>query len=79
MSSERSMRARIAAADRWAREPDRTKATAPARAGLEARFERLVDPDGVLDPVERAKRVACAKTAHYTRMALARGRRRKAA
>lgn len=78
-TSDRSMRARIAASDRWAREPDRTRATAPARAGLEAKFERLVDPDGTLPPDERAKRVASAKTAHYTRMALTRGRRRRKA
>jgi hypothetical protein len=79
-ASRRSLIARIAASERWAREPDRTKATAPARRGLEARFEREVDPDGVLPPEELAKRVAAKKTAHYSRMALARhSRRRRAA
>ena len=72
----RSTSARIAAADRWAKEPDRTRATAAARAGLEARFEREVDPDGVLPPEELAKRVRSAKTAYYSRLAL---RRRRAA
>lgn len=71
------MRARIAAHERWAKEPDRAKATAAARAGLEARFVRQVDPDGVLSPEELAKRVASARSAHYTRMALARSHNRR--
>jgi hypothetical protein len=75
----RTLRARLAASERWAREPDRTKATAAARAGLQARFEREVDPDGVLTPEERAKRADSARRAHYTRMALARRRKQKAA
>ncbi len=70
--SRRSLIARVAASERWAREPDRTKATAAARRGLEARFEREVDPDGVLPPDELAKRVKSAKTAYYSRLALAR-------
>jgi hypothetical protein len=74
-TSRRTLIARIAAAERWAKEPDRTKATAAARRGLEEKFERLVDPDGVLPPDELAKRVASAKTAHYSRMALAKRNR----
>lgn len=66
--------ARIAAAERWAHEPDRAKATEPARRGLEARFEREVDPDGILPPDELAKRVKAKKTAYYSRLALARRR-----
>jgi hypothetical protein len=76
-TSDRSLICRIAAAERWAREPDRTKATSAARAGLQARWEREADPDGVLSPDERAARVASLKKAHYARMVLA--RRRKAA
>lgn len=71
-TSKRSMIARIAASERWAREPDRTAATAPARAGLLARFEREVDPDGTLSPHERAKRADSARRAFYTRLALTR-------
>ena len=78
-TSRRSLIARIAASERWAKEPDRTKATAAARRGLEAKFEREVDPDGVLPPEELAKRVAAKKKAHYSRMALARRDRRRAA
>src|SRR2546421_10548690 len=71
-TSRRTLIARIAASERWAKEPDRAKATAPARAGLEARFEREVDPDGILPPDELARRAKSAKTAHYSRMAPAR-------
>ncbi len=45
---DRAVIARIAAAERWARTPDRAAATEPARRGLRARFEREVDPDGSL-------------------------------
>ncbi len=70
--SERSTRARIAVYERWARTTaaDRIAATAPARQGLLDRFERLVDPDGLLDPAERARRADAARKAHYLRMAL---------
>lgn len=80
--AERALHARSASHFRWSRETDRTKATAPARAGLQARFERQVDPDGVLDPVERAKRVESARKAYYadlSRRSAAARRKRKAA
>lgn len=53
-SADRALIARIAAAERWARTADRVAATAPARRGLRARFEREADPEGVLDVAERA-------------------------
>lgn len=40
------------------------KMTAPARQGFARRFEQLVDPDGVLDPAERAVRAERARRAH---------------
>ena len=46
--------------------------TAPARAALEEKFRNEVDPDGVLDPAEREKRIKHAKSLHYTRLAQAR-------
>jgi hypothetical protein len=61
--AERVLSARLAAYGRWSRKPDRHAALAPARAGLEARFVREVDPEGVLPPVELAKRVARARQA----------------
>jgi hypothetical protein len=42
------------------------------------RFERQVDPDGVLSPEERARRAGHARKAYFTRLALrsAQARRR---
>ncbi|MEU7170896.1 hypothetical protein ABZ949_05305 [Micromonospora tulbaghiae] len=76
--SDRVLVARIAAAERWSREPDRAAATKPARAAFAERFERQVDPDGTLDPVERARRAELAKRAYFARLALksAQARRR---
>ena len=68
--SSASLRASIAASTRWAQEPDRRAATAKARAGFVRRFEREVDPDGILDPAERAIRAGYARRAHMTRLAL---------
>lgn len=76
--SHASMRGRIAAYEKWARTGNRTAATAPARAGLDAKFVAEVDPDGTLDPADRARRVAAKRKAHFTRLALlsAQSRRR---
>ena len=63
------MIASIAGNTRWAHEQDRRAATAQAREGLEARFEREVDPDGELSAQERAMRVANLKRAYYMRLA----------
>lgn len=67
--AERVMRARIAANVRWAQCEDRTAATEPARRAAQSRWEREVDPGGVLDPQERSKRAEFAKKAHMARMA----------
>ena len=55
---------------------DLTKA---ARAAFESKFERDVDPEGVLPIEERLRRAEMARKAHYTRLALlsAQARRRK--
>jgi hypothetical protein len=71
---ERTLVAQIAAAERWGRTPDRTAATAPARAGLRAKFAREIDPDGSLassDPAELERRVDHLQRAHMLRMTLA--------
>jgi hypothetical protein len=47
--SDRALRARIASNTRWAKEPDRRAATAKATKANLDRFEKEVDPDGVLD------------------------------
>ena len=41
----------------------------PAHRGFRARFERLVDPDKRLDPVERAIRADRARRAHMLTLA----------
>jgi hypothetical protein len=43
--------------------------TAPARRAFIARFESDVDPDGVLEPAERARRAQRAMRAHMLRLA----------
>ena len=62
------LRAQIAAHTKWAHTPDRTAATAPARDAFLARFEKQVDPDGLLDPEERRKRAENAKKAYFLAM-----------
>jgi hypothetical protein len=68
-SRDRAVIARIAAAERWGRTPDRSAATEPARRGLRAKFERQADPEGVLDAAERSRRADALMTAHMLRLA----------
>lgn len=77
---ERTMRARLAAHCLHAQRDSR-ELTAPGRAAFLRRFEREVDPDGLLSPDERARRAGHARSAYFTRLALksARARRRGAA
>ncbi|WP_395729486.1 hypothetical protein [Nakamurella sp.] len=77
--SERSLAASIAAHESWAHTPDRSARTAPARAALDAKFEALADPDGVLLPHERARRAEHLRRAHFQRLALASARSRRRA
>lgn len=79
---DRALTARIAANERWGRTVDRTAATAPARRGMRAKFEREIDPDGTLattQPAELERRVDQLQKAHMLRMSLAakQARRRK--
>lgn len=79
---QRILRARMAAHQSWANTPDRKARTARAREAALTRFEREVDPDGMLDPVERAKRAESAQKAYMTRLSykasVARRRRKPA-
>lgn len=68
---DRTLIARIAANERWARTPDRTAATAAARTGLRAKFAREIDPDDTLAPAELERRVDQLMRAHMQRMSLA--------
>jgi hypothetical protein len=80
--SQRAMRARMAAHHLHAGVHDPVAHTAPARAAFLSRFEREVDPEGLLDARERARRAEHARKAYFTRLALAsahaRGVRRSA-
>jgi hypothetical protein len=75
----KSQRARVAALTRWSRE-DPKPALELARASFDRRFEREVDPEGILAPDERARRAAAARKAYFARLALksAKARRRRA-
>lgn len=74
----RALRGRLAAHRSWANTSDRSARTAPARDGLLKKFEREVDPDGTLDPQERAIRVEHARKAHMLGMSLKAAQARKA-
>jgi hypothetical protein len=67
---QRSIRARIAAHARWAKEDPRATAER-GQAGLLARFEREVDPDSQLPPAERRRRAESRRREHMARLGLA--------
>ena len=73
MASDRSLIAKIAAHERWAREPDRSAATAPAR---QANADRYLNAVRVLHPGlsedELRIRAANLRSADAARMARAR-------
>lgn len=71
--AQRSQGARLAASVRWSQQ-DGHQGTQKAREAFLARFEREVDPTGVLDPATRAKRAEHAKRAYFQRLAMARHR-----
>lgn len=77
---EASLRGRIGAHALHARY-DARQTTAAARRAFLDRFDREVDPDGVLSLEERARRASHARKAHFARLALAsaKSRRRHAA
>lgn len=68
--AQRKLRAQIAAHTRHAKVADPSETTAAARAAFLSKFEREVDPDGTLDPVERARRAAHLRKAYFKRLAL---------
>lgn len=77
----KSSRHRRAALIRWSKTPDRAAATAPARAGARAKWEREVDPDGTLDPAIRKLLADTREAAHMEliRERSLKSRQRKAA
>jgi len=75
--------ARLGAHVSWARTPIRAERMAPANEAREARWERLVDPDGAMSPEDRRKAAASARKAYYLELSRkgveARRRKREAA
>lgn len=69
--AQRTLRARLAAYSLHAQR-DARETTANARASFMARFDREVDPDGVLPEAERTRRADAAKKAYFARLALRR-------
>ena len=67
--SEMALRGRIGAFTVHARHDSR-ETTASARAAFLARFEREVDPEGVLPEPERLRRADSARKAYFARLAL---------
>jgi hypothetical protein len=65
--AEMSRRGRIGAHVTHSRHDSR-QLTARAREALLAKYEREVDPDGILDPEERRRRAAHARRAHLARI-----------
>ena len=72
---ERTLRARLAAHTLHSRY-DSKDLTAAARAAFMDRFEREVDPDGVLSESERQRRAGHARKAYFTKLALLRHAKR---
>jgi hypothetical protein len=75
---ERTLRARVAAHSQHAQGKTNT---GPARIAYDARWAKLVAPDGSLPPGELERRADHARKAHYAAMALksAKARRKSAA
>jgi hypothetical protein len=77
-STERRLRAQVAAHESWARTEDPSARTAPGRRAFLDRFEREADPEGVLPPAERARRAEHLRKAHFARMAMKSAQARRA-
>lgn len=76
--SQRQLIGALGAHTSWANTADRTARTANGRAAFNSKFERLVDPDGVLDPAERGRRAEHLRKAHFARLALKSAQARRA-
>jgi hypothetical protein len=68
-ATDRITIARLAAHALHARVADPTAHTAPGRAAFLSRFDREVDPDGILAPDVRARRAEHAKRAYFSQLA----------
>jgi uncharacterized membrane protein YccC len=66
--ASRALRGRIGA-HRLHATHDPRETTKAARQAFWSSFDREVDPDGLLEPEERARRAAHARAAHFARLA----------
>ena len=64
----KNINARIAAEISWARTPDRSARTRPAREAFLKKFETEVDPHGTLPAEERARRATHALRAYMLKL-----------
>jgi hypothetical protein len=78
-AQQRTRRARIAAHASWANTADRQGRTAPATSSFLARFEKQVDPLGVLEPEVRATMARHARRAYMLQLAERSAKTRKKA
>lgn len=65
---EHSSNSRLGAYVSWANTEDRSARTRKARNAFDARFERQVDPDGVMSPADRAKAADAARHAYFAEL-----------
>jgi hypothetical protein len=79
ISTEAAIRGRIGAHSRWARTPDRTVATAPARRASATALEARLVAEFGLDPGAHnfEQRLAHARKAHFARLAYASAQARR--
>jgi hypothetical protein len=74
---ERTLRAQLAVEASWANTSNPSARTQPGRDAANARFEREVDPDGVLPEAERLRRTEHARRSHMLKMSLKASRARR--
>jgi hypothetical protein len=75
---ERRLRAQAAAHSRWARPGARERQSAVIREARLRHHERLVDPDGTLEPAERRKLAENSLRAEMAKLALKSSKARRA-
>ena len=80
---QRALAARLAAHTSWAKTQDPAARTAAARRAASDRFERQVDPEGVLPIADRLRQAEHARKAYFIALSLkssqARAARKRAA
>lgn len=76
--SELSMLGRLGAHSMHAKH-DSKRTSEPGRLAFLNSFEKQADPDGTLDPKERARRAEHLKKAHFTRLAMLSAQKRRKA